>query len=594
MAIPFDNGSSGTSGTSGCIIYAGSSGTSGTSGIDGIIGSSGTSGTTGTSGTSGVDGNFFGSSGTSGTSGVNGSSGQTGSAGTSGTSGVNGSSGQTGSAGTSGTSGVSGTSGTSGLNGVNGTSGVNGINGSSGTSGASGTSGTSGVNGTSGTSGTSGSSGTSGTSGTTGAGLAAGGTTGQILAKVDAVDYNTQWIDNYTEDVRTTVKATEPILKGQAVYISGADGANSLVSLASNIGDITSATTIGLAMQNLATNGIGQVIIIGQLYGVDTSAATAGDPVWLGVNGNLLYGYANKPFAPAHLVYIGSVVRVQSINGEIEVKVQNGYEMNELHDVSHYDPDTLANGSTLEWNSTTKLWETTLQPSGTSGTSGVNGTSGTSGNTGVSGTSGTSGTSAGNTPTQFNSVKAPVNMSGFPWYKLNTAAMSYSGSSFNLAPGQGRYTPVTTLLPGEIIKDVAILVTTAVAASTIQLGLYTVATDANGLMYADTLVTTFGTVDSSTTGRKTITNVNYTIPASTNNTYFIGILQLGGATNVSVFGPANTASICYYGALDSSIMSRPMSVSGPAALTTLPTSFTSATWAALSNNTTYAFVGFKS
>lgn len=579
MAIPFDNGSSGTSGTSGCIIYAGSSGTSGTSGIDGVIGSSGTSGTTGTSGTSGVDGTFFGSSGTSGTSGVNGSSGQTGSAGTSGTSGVSG---------TSGTSGVSGTSGSSGLNGVNGTSGVNGINGSSGISGTSGTSGTSGVNGTSGTSGISGSSGTSGTSGP---GVAAGGTTGQILAKVDGVDYNTQWIDNYTEDVRTTVKATEPILKGQAVYISGADGSNSLVSLASNTGDITSATTLGLALQDLATNGIGQIIIIGQLYGVDTSTAAAGDPVWLGINGNLLYGYANKPFAPAHLVYIGSVVRVQSINGEIEVKVQNGYELNELHDVEHYNPDTLANGSTLEWNSTTKLWETTLQPSGTSGTSGVNGTSGIDG---IAGTSGTSGTSAGNTPTVFNSIKAPVNMSGFPWYKLNTAAMSYSGSNFALGAGIPRYTPVTTLLPGEVIKDVAVLVAAAVAASTIQLGLYSCATDANGLLYANALLTTFGTVDSSTTGRKTIINVNYTIPASSNNTYFIGMLQLGGASNVSVYGPANTASICYYGALDSTIMNRPMSVNGTGGAATLPSSFTSTSWAALSNNTTYAYVGFKS
>ena len=343
-------------------------------------------------------------SGSSGTSGVNGTSGTSGAAGTSGTSGVNGTSGTAGTSGTSGINGSSGATGSSGTSGINGTSGTSGQAGSSGTSGLNGTSGANGSSGTSGISqpGTPGTSGTSGTSGTTGAGVAIGGTAGQILSKVDGVDYNTTWIDNYTEDVRTTVKATQTILKGQAVYISGSDGSNALISLASNAADISSATTIGLAMQNFAINQIGQVIIIGQLYGVDTSTALPGDPVWLGINGNLLYGYANKPIAPAHLVYIGSVTRVQQINGEIEVKVQNGYELNELHDVSHYDPNTLPNGSMLVWNSTTQLWDQTVIPSGTSGTSGINGTSGTDGLAGTSGTSGigqdgTSGTS-GTTP----------------------------------------------------------------------------------------------------------------------------------------------------------------------------------------------------
>jgi len=55
--------------------------------------------------------------------------------------------------------------------------------------------------------------------------------------------------------------------------------------------------------------------------------------VWLGTNGNLLFGLANKPVAPAHLVFIGIVTRSSATVGEIFVKVQNGYELGEIHDV---------------------------------------------------------------------------------------------------------------------------------------------------------------------------------------------------------------------------------------------------------------------
>ena len=183
--------------------------------------------------------------------------------------------------------------------------------------------------------------------------LPALGTTGQILAKNSATSYDTVWIDNYTEQLRDTVKASVAINKGQAVYISGASGNNQLVSLASNTSEATSSKTLGLAAQNFAINDIGQIITEGLLSGINTSTATAGDPVWLGTNGNLIFGLTNKPAAPAHLVYIGVVTRVQSINGEIYVKIQNGFELQELHNVSITSP---ANGNILQYNSTDSLW----------------------------------------------------------------------------------------------------------------------------------------------------------------------------------------------------------------------------------------------
>lgn len=187
------------------------------------------------------------------------------------------------------------------------------------------------------------------------ASIVSGGLTGQILAKDSNADYDVSWIDNYTEDIRDTVKATQAINKGQAVYISGANGTNQLATKADYSSEQTSSQTIGLAYQNFVTNQIGQIITQGLLTGIDTSGANAaGDPVYLGANGNLIYGYANKPKAPYHLVYIGIVTRKNANNGEIYVKIQNGYELEELHNVAITSP---TNNQGIFYNSTNGLWE---------------------------------------------------------------------------------------------------------------------------------------------------------------------------------------------------------------------------------------------
>jgi hypothetical protein len=188
-------------------------------------------------------------------------------------------------------------------------------------------------------------------------GLPAGGTTGQILAKIDNTNYNAEWIDNYatwTSQLKHEVKAGQAINKGQAVYVSSADGTNMIVSKASNISEATSSKTMGLLAQNLAINGKGFIITEGLLAGLNTNSANAGDPVWLGANGDLIYGLLNKPYAPLHLVFIGIVTRSNTNNGEIFVKVQNGFELDELHNVDARNPN---NNDGIFYNSTTQLWE---------------------------------------------------------------------------------------------------------------------------------------------------------------------------------------------------------------------------------------------
>jgi len=144
----------------------------------------------------------------------------------------------------------------------------------------------------------------------------------------------------YVSKVQHEVKAGVAITKGQAVYVTGADGTNMIVGLASNTSEGTSSKTMGIALSTAAVNGKFFAVTEGLIDGLNTASANAGDPVWLGTNGNLIFGLLNKPTSPAHLVYLGVVTRANQNNGEIFVKVQNGVEIDEIHDVQISSPAT--------------------------------------------------------------------------------------------------------------------------------------------------------------------------------------------------------------------------------------------------------------
>lgn len=134
--------------------------------------------------------------------------------------------------------------------------------------------------------------------------------------------------------VRTYVKNSSgsTITKGQVVYVTGADGTNALIGLASASTDATSSKTLGIVANTMTNNAFGYVIENGQLSGIDTSAATAGSSVWLGATAGSIV-FDTPPAEPNHHVYLGVVTKANPSTGEILVKVQNGYELDELHDV---------------------------------------------------------------------------------------------------------------------------------------------------------------------------------------------------------------------------------------------------------------------
>lgn len=120
------------------------------------------------------------------------------------------------------------------------------------------------------------------------------------------------------------------ITKGKLVHIVGGVGTNPLIVTASWENDNNSANTLGMAMNDMNQNDFGFVLLNGVITGVNTQGFTAGQILYLSSSGNYT---GNKPQAPLHAVKVGEVVTVQQNNGVIFVNIQNGQEIEELHDV---------------------------------------------------------------------------------------------------------------------------------------------------------------------------------------------------------------------------------------------------------------------
>lgn len=168
---------------------------------------------------------------------------------------------------------------------------------------------------------------------------------------------------NLTVQVRNATGST--LTKGTLVYMSGATGQIPTVSKALATSDATSAQTLGMMTADLTNNTNGYVTIIGLITEIDTSAFADGAQLYL--SGTTAGTYTStKTYAPIHLVYVGVVEYSHAIHGKIFVKVQNGYELDEIHNVSAQSPTT---GQTIVYNSSTSLWEKNT----VSLTAGVNG-----------------------------------------------------------------------------------------------------------------------------------------------------------------------------------------------------------------------------
>jgi hypothetical protein len=154
------------------------------------------------------------------------------------------------------------------------------------------------------------------------------------------------------------------ITKGQPVYAFGGQGDRLKVKLAYNTSDATSAQTVGLVLSSsIGANQKGFIIVNGLLDGLSilpTSTYADGDAIYLGATAGSITNV--KPSAPNHMVYLGFVTTASNGSaGRMYIRVQNGYELHELHDVAIATP---TNGQVLQYDSATSLWKNATPSSG--------------------------------------------------------------------------------------------------------------------------------------------------------------------------------------------------------------------------------------
>jgi len=128
-------------------------------------------------------------------------------------------------------------------------------------------------------------------------------------------------------------KSGTTITKGMVVHLTGSNNSSDTpyVITASYENDALSANTLGIASQNIAFNDTGYITTEGVLTGIDVTGFISGQIIYLGSTGSII---GSAPLAPLHAVRLGQVVRDSpSNNGAIYVRVDNGYELGELHDI---------------------------------------------------------------------------------------------------------------------------------------------------------------------------------------------------------------------------------------------------------------------
>ena len=145
--------------------------------------------------------------------------------------------------------------------------------------------------------------------------------------------------------------------KGEVVRFSGASGQKPQVTRAYNTSDAGSALTFGIVAESIASGAEGFVVTQGIVKNINTNAYNEGDILYLSASAGVLTTV--KPQAPNHYVFVGVVIKKNSSSGRIYVKPQNGYELDEIHDVRITD---IQNNDIILWNSASSIWVNSVLP----------------------------------------------------------------------------------------------------------------------------------------------------------------------------------------------------------------------------------------
>lgn len=160
------------------------------------------------------------------------------------------------------------------------------------------------------------------------------------------------------------------VVRFRRVDEGGAQGQRPAVVLAQGNNDPNSVDTIGIVTENIDNNQEGFITTFGIVRDINTTGSLQGE-TW--VDGDVLYlspfiagELTNiKPTAPNHTVIMGYVIYAHNNQGKIFVKVDNGYELDELHNVNI---SGVTDGQALTYSSSLSAWTNTTISAGGSST----------------------------------------------------------------------------------------------------------------------------------------------------------------------------------------------------------------------------------
>lgn len=138
---------------------------------------------------------------------------------------------------------------------------------------------------------------------------------------------------------------------GQVVRIIGAQGQRPSVDLANALNDPGSSKTFGIVAEPISNGSEGFITTFGIVYNVNTASFTEGASLWLSPSAGGIV--STMPVQPYHNVFIGYCLKSHASSGRIFVKIQNGYELEELHDVKIVSPSST---HIISYNSASSLW----------------------------------------------------------------------------------------------------------------------------------------------------------------------------------------------------------------------------------------------
>jgi len=149
------------------------------------------------------------------------------------------------------------------------------------------------------------------------------------------------------------VKATEDILNGQPIYISGAVGSRPEASLANATNHIVATSTIAVATEDIASGQQGYATSFGIVRGIDTSFAFSdGAPAFLSTTDGVLSG--SLPTQPDSQVFVGVVLRKHADEGVLFVKIIPQPNLDELSNVLI---SSIADNDFIYWDNATSTWK---------------------------------------------------------------------------------------------------------------------------------------------------------------------------------------------------------------------------------------------